>query len=492
MAPKQKPYLHIICGMILSFQTAVHAQNAEGEKDVVSWDQVRPVFQKRCFACHRGEQARGGLDLSSVAAIRAGSTSGAAVVSGHPEQSLIYTLPAHLENPQMPPSGNRISQRELELISGWISGGLSEKLSSPMTGKGDGSEPTKVQTDLTRMTRRPVSASDLARVRTSPLNLSIKPRSLSSGSPQVLPELRSDVPPVTAMATSPTATIVAVSGHQQVLLFNWETAEPVSSIAFDHGDIFNLSFSADGTILMVAGGVGAASHTLAIYQVDTGEQLFEHTGATDVILAADLTSDGRLAVYGGPERVVYLRDTVSGETIAEIRRHTDWVTSAAFSPDGLLAATGDRFGAVYVWETSTGKEFQLFRGHVGAVQGLHWSDNGDTLITTGLDGTMCTWDMHDGKLLTKESVASKGILCSDLVAGTNHIMLGSRSHQLERRSLQGETIWTTEMSDEVVRLAVSHDQQYVVAADCLSNVSIFRLTDGHRTTTIQLPVLSKK
>ena len=47
----------------------------------VTWDQVRAVFQKRCFACHRGEQARGGLDLSAVAAIKAGATSGASVVS---------------------------------------------------------------------------------------------------------------------------------------------------------------------------------------------------------------------------------------------------------------------------------------------------------------------------------------------------------------------------------------------------------------------------
>ena len=31
--------------------------------DEVTWDEVRGVFQKRCFACHRGEQARGGLDL---------------------------------------------------------------------------------------------------------------------------------------------------------------------------------------------------------------------------------------------------------------------------------------------------------------------------------------------------------------------------------------------------------------------------------------------
>ena len=94
----------------------------------VTWDQVRAVFQKRCFACHRGEQARGALDLSSVAAIRAGGSTGAAVISGKPEESLIYVLPAHLETPRMPPSGNKLPQRELDLIHSWISGGLSEKI----------------------------------------------------------------------------------------------------------------------------------------------------------------------------------------------------------------------------------------------------------------------------------------------------------------------------------------------------------------------------
>ena len=109
------------------------ASGQEAVSSEVTWDQVRPVFQKRCFACHRGEQARGGLDVSTVAGIKAGSTSGAAVVSGKPEESMIYTLPSHLENPQMPPNSAKMPQRELDLIFGWIQGGLSERVTAATT-----------------------------------------------------------------------------------------------------------------------------------------------------------------------------------------------------------------------------------------------------------------------------------------------------------------------------------------------------------------------
>ncbi|MFM7920576.1 MAG: hypothetical protein ACKPJJ_10140, partial [Planctomycetaceae bacterium] len=55
------------------FAQDANAPAVAGDAEV-TWDQVRAVFQKRCFACHRGEQARGALDLSSVAAIRAGGS----------------------------------------------------------------------------------------------------------------------------------------------------------------------------------------------------------------------------------------------------------------------------------------------------------------------------------------------------------------------------------------------------------------------------------
>src|SRR5262245_42492056 len=66
----------------------------------VTYDQVRAVFKKRCLTCHDADRARGDLDLSSVASIKAGSSSGPVVVAGKADESLVYTLAAHLEDPK--------------------------------------------------------------------------------------------------------------------------------------------------------------------------------------------------------------------------------------------------------------------------------------------------------------------------------------------------------------------------------------------------------
>lgn len=475
---------------------------SSSDATTVYWDQVRPVLQKRCFACHRGEQARGGFDLSTVAGVKAGSTSGAAVVSGKPEQSLLFTLPAHMENPKMPPSGNRIPQSELDLISGWITGGLAERI-APAASDSAGAEGRK--TAISINTRRPGqsgmsagNASDhpdtASMISSGNITESIKIRSraeLMRGVDQSLPGLSRNVAPITAMAASPTATKIAVSGYRQVVLADWETGDLVSSMPFPEGSAFALRFSTDGNLLLIAGGQAAAAAAIVICRVDTGERIFESTGEGDAILAADLSSTGRHAVLGGPQKIVRIVDTIDAGPSVEIRKHTDWIMSTAFSPDGLLVATGDRFGAVYIWETSSGQEFLTLRGHTGAVQGLHWNHTGDRLVTSGHDGTIRTWNLHDGRQLSLIQTSINGILCSAVTPDFSTIYAGGRNHNVVcYRAGEEEVGWSAAMDDEVVQLTLTHDGECVVAADIAGNLRVLDSGDGRLIRSISLPTVS--
>lgn len=60
------------------------------------------VFTQHCIGCHNADRPRGGLDLSTMAAVQEGGTSGKAAVAGKPDESLLYLLPAHLDEPKMP------------------------------------------------------------------------------------------------------------------------------------------------------------------------------------------------------------------------------------------------------------------------------------------------------------------------------------------------------------------------------------------------------
>ncbi len=312
----------------------------------VTWDQVQPVFKKHCVTCHNQDRARGDLDLSSVAGIKAGAASGAAVVSGKAEESLIYALPAHLDTPRMPPNKPKIPQRELDLIRNWIDGGLLERgatvKAAPST--------AKKSTDPTDALRAAPGGSGA---------------SSAIGVVPIDPLRRAT--PITALAVSPAAPLLAVSGRNQVVLFNLTDNSPLKAFAFPEGDVFALRFSRDGEVLVAGGGVGGLSGKAVGFEASTGKRLFELGDESDVVLALDISADRSLVALGGPGRSVKVFRTAGGELVATLRKHTDWIFSLAFSPEGLrLPASGDRFGGLQVWEARSGREFLTLRGHVGA------------------------------------------------------------------------------------------------------------------------------
>ena len=70
-------------------------------------DDIVPVFEQSCNSCHNPDRARGGLDLTSINAILAGGSSGEVSIPGDPDSSLLYLLPARLQEPHMPPRGEK-------------------------------------------------------------------------------------------------------------------------------------------------------------------------------------------------------------------------------------------------------------------------------------------------------------------------------------------------------------------------------------------------
>ncbi len=81
---------------------------------------VLPIFAANCAMCHGASMQRGRLDVRSEESLRRGGTRGPAVVPGQPEQSLLYRLVTHKEEPAMPLGGAKLSDNELASIAEWI------------------------------------------------------------------------------------------------------------------------------------------------------------------------------------------------------------------------------------------------------------------------------------------------------------------------------------------------------------------------------------
>jgi len=87
-------------------------------------NRVRPLLVKRCFECHGGTKAGGGLSLQTASGWRKGGESGPAIVPFAPEKSLLVEA-IEYRSLEMPPAdhGGKLPQEEIAVLREWVSRG---------------------------------------------------------------------------------------------------------------------------------------------------------------------------------------------------------------------------------------------------------------------------------------------------------------------------------------------------------------------------------
>ncbi|HEY2881351.1 MAG TPA: c-type cytochrome domain-containing protein, partial [Pirellulales bacterium] len=324
----------------LVFAFNLHA--AEPAK-VTYQDDIAPLFRESCFGCHNADKAKGGLNLTTFATMMQGGSSGNAIEAGDTGNSYLYQLVTHQSEPHMPLNSAKLPDEKLALIRRFIEGGALEA---------SGSKPQAPKNDHPE------------------LKLSNVPNNKPDGPPPMPPRLPLEPVmhtkrpgAVTALAVSPWAPLAAVSGQQQVLLYNTDTFELIGVLPFPEGNVHILRFSRNGKLLLAGGGHEAKSGRVVLWDVMTGKRIAEIGDEFDVVLAADISPDQSLVALGGPSKTVRIFSTATGEVLQQIKKHTDWVTALEFSPDNVLLATADRSGEVLVWEAAKAREYLTLHGH---------------------------------------------------------------------------------------------------------------------------------
>jgi mono/diheme cytochrome c family protein len=95
----------------------VHAKSNLG--DEFFENKVRPIFATQCGSCHQ-EKSKGGLSLTSREAILKGGDSGAAIVPGSPDKSLLLTAVHQTSDLKMPPKGPKLSDDDIASLAQWV------------------------------------------------------------------------------------------------------------------------------------------------------------------------------------------------------------------------------------------------------------------------------------------------------------------------------------------------------------------------------------
>ncbi|MDX1962928.1 MAG: PSD1 and planctomycete cytochrome C domain-containing protein [Pirellulales bacterium] len=116
--------------------------NKSDEKELSAADreffekEIRPLLQNRCLECHAAsaKHENGNLHLDSRAGWQKGGDSGAAIIPGKPEESLLVAAIEHQpDSPEMPPTG-KLPAAEIKLLREWVHRGAPDpRTAAPTT-----------------------------------------------------------------------------------------------------------------------------------------------------------------------------------------------------------------------------------------------------------------------------------------------------------------------------------------------------------------------
>jgi mono/diheme cytochrome c family protein len=338
-----------------------------------TWEKhVRPILKARCFKCHSDDEQKADLNLQTLAATLKGGGSGDVLKKGRPNSSLLMQSIEHADGVEkMPPKSAKMPEEEIELIRQWILAGLPER-----SGEAASATNTFVFHPAAQGVRpeNPAMPADLPKESPSEARLN----------------------PVTALAASPWAPLVATGGHGTIRFFHTQTRESLGTVPFPEGAPQVLRFSRDGALLLAAGGKPVQSGKAALYDVTTGKRLAVFGDETDTVLAADFSPDGKRLALGGPGKTVKVFHTETGALAYKIAKHTDWITALEFSPEGNRLATADRAGGIHVWESADGGIFLSLSEHKESVSSIAWRPDGKVLASASEDGSVILWNTGDG------------------------------------------------------------------------------------------------
>lgn len=459
--PQRRPRIagdHAVRSLLPSL--LLFTASAVGADEKVTFvDHVLPVFEQTCLNCHNPDKTKGGLDLSNYNATLRGGSGGKIVEPGD-EGSRLIGVVEHSIEPSMPPEGDPIASAQIDILRAWIEGGLLQHAGSKAR------KPDKPKFDTA------MKADPLARPEGPPPMPEL---------PLLEPEVVAERPSaVHAMAMSPWAPLLAVTGQRQVLLFDTEKRRLAGILPFPEGTPVSLAFTPNARYLIVGGGVQGKSGLTVTFDVVTGERALTAAKEYDTVLCADLRPDLGTIATGSPSRLIKLWKTADGSRINSIKQHTEWVTALDYSPDGILLATGDRNGGARVWEGATGNEFHNLRGHQGGITALAFRGDSNMLATASQDGTLRFWEMTRGREVKKINAHNGGVLAFDWARDGSSASAGrDRKVRVWKPDFGGGA--TIEgLPDIPTALAFDGEGQRVYVADYQGAIHIYHAESGDK------------
>lgn len=447
---------------------------AQGPKGPVSFiNDVAPILQKNCFACHDSKKKKGKLEMTTWEALRKGGSQDDPIVPGKSKESLLVNVLISSGKDRMPPqdAGDALKKEQIAIIAKWIDEGA--KLDKGLDAKAD----------LVRELR----------IRFVP------PQPFVSHKFPVL---------INALAFTPDSKKVVVGGNHELTVWDASTGKLVRRIFTRAERAHAMAFLPDGK-LVVAGGRPGQEGDLRVYNIEAGTpkdfggvpavdgvndkavMLKELLQVDDSVLAMAVSKDGKKVAAGGTDRIVRVFDIESGKLEHAVENHADWVLGVAFTPDAKGLVTASRDKTAKLWDLSNKESLLTFPDHQNVVNNVAMTPDGTFGLSAGEDGSIRIWQATDkskaiGKASKSMTGHTKAVFRLANHADAKNPMVASCSADMTVRlwnpvagtaikTLSGHTDW-------VYAVAISPDGQLVAGGAANGEVRVWKTSDGAPVT----------
>lgn len=401
-------------------------------------EEVAPVFQQRCVACHNSRMAKGRLSVETYAALMQGGESGAAVTAGDIAKSELHS---QIVDAAMPKDAAPLTAEQIVTVGKWIT--LGAKLDA-------GVEPA------------------------APLYKVIPKKSQPAA-----PEAYAAVPPVTAVAFSPDGKLIATSGYHEVLLWNVPDRSLARRIGNVAERVFDISFHPDGSRLAIASGTPGSLGEVKVFQTADGALQADLVIVDDAMFGVAFSPNGTRLAACGADRSVSVFDVATWKQQVRLEDHADWVLDLNWSPDGTRLVTASRDKTSKVFDSTSGEAVSTFNGHADVVFAAAFTGDGTQVISAGRDKRLRVWNPADAKQ-AREIGGFGGDVLSVRILPENRVLSGGADmHVRVHQTTDGKVLNDfTGPKDWVYCVDGSAAAQLVVSGSYDGELRLWNLADG--------------